>query len=176
MVIKLKILFKNTTQYNKSIYEKYVEFHNKKYSFSYRCYTLFVVAIILFCLISQVQYDNFSVAFLFCCILTAFVLWRVLHPASVISKELKSDNIQNEKIFTFKFYDKFFTVEDNKQYSKLKYYKLYKVFEVDDFFYLYIDKTHAFLLDKSKFKNDASPEFSKFIKKKCWWCFKNSTK
>ena len=105
-----------------------------------------------------------------------FILWRIFHPVSEISKEYKSEKIKKEKEFTFKFYDKFFTVEDDKQYSKIKYYKLYKVFEIPDFFYLYIDKKHAFLIDKSKFKTSNSSEFSIFIKKKCWWCFRNETK
>ncbi len=54
----------------------------------------------------------------------------------------------------------------------MKYYQLYKVFETADFFYLYIDKTHALLLDKTKFKKNNPSEFLDFIKRKCWWCYK----
>lgn len=131
-----------------------------------------MVALILFCLILQVKYHNITIAILFCCGLTFFILWRFFRPISEVSKEYKSEKIQNEKEFTFKFYDKFFTVEDNKEYFKMKYYQLYKVFETKEFFYLYIDKTHAFLLEKSKFKKDASASFSSFIKKKCWFKYK----
>ena len=175
-MIKLKILFENTTKYSKYVYDKYLEFHNKQYSFTYLCYTLLVISFILFSLIIQIKYNNLNIAIILCCGLTFFVLWRFLHPVYEISKEYKSEKIKKEKEFTFKFYDKFFTVEDDKQYSKIKYYKLYKVFEVSDFFYLYIDKKHAFLIDKSKFKNSNSTVFSSFIKKKCWWCFKNQIK
>ena len=139
-------------------------------------YTAMVVAFILFGLILQVQYHNFTIAITLCGILTAFILWRILHPVSEVSKEYKSDKIQKEKKYTFKFYEKFFTIEDFKEILKMRYYKLYKVFETADFFYLYIDKTHSFLIDKSKFKNDKSAEFSTFIKKKCWWCYKNVKK
>lgn len=171
-VINLKLLFKNTTQYTKGIYEEFLAFHNKKYRFTYIAYTTIVVAFILFTLILQIKYRNYSIAILLCCGLTFFVLWRFFRPVSEVTKDYKSDKIQKEQKFTFKFYDKFFITEDDKEYSRIKYYELYRVFETADFFYLYIDKTHSFLVDKSKFKKDNPSEFSKFIKKKCWWKFK----
>lgn len=171
-VINLKPLFKNTTKYSKTIYDKFLAFHSQKYHITYTLYTVIVVALIIFFLILQVKSHNFNLAFLACCGLTAFILWRFFRPISNVTKEYKSDKIQKEKEFTFKFYHHFFTVEDAKEYSKLKYYELYKVFETNDFFYLYIDKTHSFLLDKSCFKKNNSSEFSQFIKKKCWWCYK----
>lgn len=90
-----------------------------------------------------------------------------------VSKELKSEKIQKETVFTFKFYKTFFTCQDDKFISKIKYYKLRKVFETDNFFYLYIDKNHSFLIDKSKFKYNNSSDFSNFIKKKLWFNYKN---
>lgn len=172
LVIKLKLLFENTTKYSKIIYDKFLAFHEKKYGFTYRAYTAIVTAFILFCLTLQVKYHNFSIAILFCCGLTLFVLWRFFHPVSEVSKEYQSDKIQKEKEYTFKFYNKYFTVQDKKEISKIKYYQLYKAFETSDFFYLYIDKRHAFLVDKTKFKNNKASEFSSFIKKKCWWNYK----
>ncbi len=171
-MINLKLLFKNTTKYTKTVYDNFLAFHNKKYQLTYMAYTAMVVASILFTLIFQVKYHNFTVAIVLCCGLTGFVLWRFFRPVAEVSKEYKSEKIQKEKKFTFKFYDKYFVTEDDKQYSKIKYYQLYRVFETSDFFYLYIDKKHAFLLDKTKFKKDNPSEFSVFIKKKCWWCSK----
>lgn len=168
----MKLLFTNTTKYTKAMYDKYLTFHSTIYHFSYLAYTTIVVAFILLCLILQIKSHNFTIAILICCGLSSFILWRFFRPVSEISKEYKSDKIQKEKEFTFRFYEKFFTSEDDKEFSKIKYYQLYKVFETMDFFYLYIDKTHAFLIDKSKFKKDNPSEFSSFIKKKCWWKFR----
>lgn len=172
MVIKLKLLFENTTKYNKKIYDEFLIFHNKKYKFSHITYTVSVIALILFYLILQIKYHNLSIAILLCCGLTFFIFWRLLHPVFEITKEYKSDKIQKEKEYTFKFYNKFFTVEDDKEISEIKYYNLYKIFETFDFFYIYIDKKHAFLIDKTQFKNNTPHSFSDFIKKKCWWNFK----
>ena len=145
----MKLLFKNTTKYSKSVYDEFLKFHRKKYRFTYILYNVIVIALILFCITVQVQYHNFTIAILFCFALSLFVLWRYLHPIEEVTKEYNSEKIQKEKSFTFKFYEKFYTCEDSKQISKLKYYKLYKVYETNDFFYLYIDRTHSFLLDKT---------------------------
>ena len=170
LVILMKVLFKNTTQYTESVYETFLMFHHEKYKFSYLTYTIIVVGLLLFSLILQVSYHNFSLAILFCCGITLFILWRLFHPISEIAKEYESDKIQEEKEFTFTFYDQFFTVEDKKEIAQFKYHYLHKIFETKDFFYLYIDKTHSFLLDKYKFQFGSN--FSAFIQKKCWWNFR----
>lgn len=171
-MIDLKLLFKNTTKYTKDIYDKFLAFHSKKYHFTYTAYTTFVTAFILISLVLQVKYHNFTIAILLCCGMTCFILWRFFRPISDVAKEYKSEKIQKEQSFTFKFYENFFTIEDLKVYSKIKYYQLYRVFETNDFFYLYLDKTHSFLLDKSCFKKGNVEDFSLFLKKKCWWNYK----
>ena len=108
MVIQLKILFKNTTKYSEENYAKFLQFHDKKYSFSYKLYTIVIIMLILFCIIAQVKYHNYSIAIIFCIALTLFFLWRFFHPITLVQKELKSDSIkylkntqnveQNEKI------------------------------------------------------------------------------
>jgi len=171
-VIDLKPLFKNTTKYTKTVYQEFLQFHSNHYKFSSILYTVTIIALLLFCVIAQVKVHNFTLAITFCMILTGFFLWRLLHPISEVSKELKSDKIQKEKEFTFLFFDKHFKIRDKLQVENIKYYKLYKIFETSTFFYLYIDRTHAFLLDKSHFSIGSPEEFSEFIHKKCWYKFK----
>lgn len=168
----MKLLFKNKTKYTKQTYKEFLEFHNNKYHISYLLFNICIIFLILFCIVLQIQYNYYNIAILFCIALTIFALWRFFHPISVVKKEIESDKIQNEKEFTFKFYDKYFKVQDELQVDTIKYYKLYKIHETDTFFYLYIDRTHAFLLNKDTFINGNSTSFSNFIKKKCWYCYK----
>lgn len=154
------------------MYTIFLAFHRQKYHITDTLHTVIVVVFILFCFIIQVKSHHFNLVFLIACSLTLYILWRFFRPICDITKEYKSDKIQKEKQFTYKFYAPFFTIEDEKEYSKIKYYELYKVFETKDFFYLYLDKTHAFLLDKSCFQKKKPSDFSKFIQKKCWWCYK----
>lgn len=171
-MINLKILFKNTTKYSQQIYKKFLEFHKNKFNFSYTLYTAIVLIAIFFCLAMQVKYHNYNIAILLAISLSCFFLWRFLHPMSEVRKDFNSDKIQNEKEFTFNFYEKYFKIRDKNKYEIVKYRNLYKVFETTEFFYLYIDKTHAYLVSKSGFTKGTSLEFVNFIKKKCRFRFK----
>ena len=165
----MKILFKNRTKYSRDNYDEYLEFHRKKYGFKYTFFTVLVVSAILFCIVMQVSYHYYSLAIILCSGLTSFLLWRFLHPTYEVSKEYNSEKIKTEKEFAFIFYDKFFKVYSKFEVYELKYFKLYKVFETDNFFYLYIDKNHSMLLQKSGFSKGSPEDFSRFIKRKTLW-------
>lgn len=147
----MKILFKNKTKYTKQAYKEFVEIHNKTHNFTYTLYTVIVIALLLICLVLQVNNHTYSLAITFCLIITCFILWRFFHPVSVVSKQFNSSTIQTEKEFTFNFYNKYFKIIDNKQFEIFKYYKIYKVYETDNFFYLYTNRTHSFLINKNNF-------------------------
>lgn len=172
MVIKLNLLFKNKTKYTKETYKKFVEFHSKKYNFQYTLFNVIIIALILFCMILQVTYKYYSLAIFTCIIFTCFCLYRYFHPISVVAKELKGETISEEKTFTFKFYEKYFKVFDKLDNSNVNYNELRKIFETKNFFYLYLDKTHAFIISKENFSIGTPTDFSKFIKKKCFLKYK----
>ena len=138
-------------------------------------YTAFIIGLLLFCLVVQVNAHNYSLAIIFCSIITVFFLWRYLHPISEVSKDFKSDKIQKEEKFTFIFYENNFKIRAKLQTSIMKYSDLYKIFETPTFFYLYTDKTHSMLLKKDSFSIGSANEFSNFIRKKCWYKFKKHT-
>lgn len=163
-MIILKVLFKNKTSYSKEVYDKFLEFHRNKYGFRYRLYNIIIIGIILACIVYLVSYKLYSTAIVFCIIFVIFITCRFLKPLSDVDKEYKSDKIRNSTTYTFTFYDKYFTIKDGKAYSKVKYYKLYRIFNTEKYYYLYIDKTHAFLIDKSGFINGNPNEFYKFVK------------
>ena len=130
----MKILFKNETKYNKEIYENFLNFHNKKFHFKYTLYTAAIIMLLIFCLSLQVKYHNYTLAILFGIFLSAFFLWRFLHPISIAQKELKSKKIENKKTFYFIFYEDKFKIRDNENYNIMPYFKLYKIFETENFF------------------------------------------
>lgn len=171
-MIHLKIQFKNITQYSPKAYEEFLQFHRSKYRLSYLFYTATILALILFCVILQVKHHNYTLAIIFCMVLTIFFLWRYLHPIAEVSKDYESEKIQKEEKFTFIFYEKYFKVRNKLNSEMVKYPHLYRVFETPNFFYLYLDKTHALLVDKSHFTIGSSENFSHFIQKKCWLKFK----
>ena len=77
-----------------------------------------------------------------------------------MQKELNS---KKETGFIFTFYKNYFTINKKTIY----YFKLFKVFETKDYFYLYIDEDTAALVSKKGFEIGTAEEFSNFIRKKC---------
>lgn len=165
----MKILFKNKTKYTKEIYEKYLQFHQNKFKNKYTFTTIVTILLLSFCIIINLQYLKYSTAFILFAILGAFCFYRFIYPNKQVEKELKTEKFKKEKEFTFTFYEKFFVISDKKKSEKIKYWKLYRVYETKEFFYLYIDKNHAFLLDKSTFIKGNTSKFLKFLKRKTWF-------
>lgn len=168
-MIDLKILFKNVTKYNKEIYTDFLKFHQKVFGLKYSFYTAFVIGILLILVATQIRIHNMDLAIILCFVIVGFFLWRYLHPASEVSKEFNSEKIQNEKEFTFTFYEKKIKIRENDMLDTyiIKYNELYKIYETKDFFYLYIDRTHSLLINTNHFIIGNSEDFSEFIKKKC---------
>lgn len=164
----MKVLFKNKTQYTKQTYQKYLNFHQNKYGLRYQFITIVIILLLSFCLILNFKYKNYPTAFLVLICLIIFIYWQFFHPQKIIEKEIRTDKFENEEFFTFTFYEKYFIITNKGIKQKLKYRHIAKIFETDDFFYLYVNKDHAFLLEKSGFTVGDTTKFLKFLKKQRW--------
>lgn len=159
-------LFENTTTYTSDVYAEFVRFHNQKYNLKYNLYTLFMLVLIVFCMVSQFLYGNILLGIAFVFFMIIFLIWRVFHPSFFVKKEANSDKVKKQLKNTYSFYDKYMQIKNTKDNIKLNYYKLYKVFETENYFYLYINKNYSFVLSKDGFSIGNSSEFYKFIKNK----------
>ena len=79
---------------------------------------------------------------------------------------------EKETSISFEFYNFYFSF--NKQ--TMFYSKLYKVFETTDYFYLYIDDENAVLVSKAGFTLGTESDFRDFIKRKCFFKYKDVNK
>lgn len=164
----MEIRFQNTTAYNLAEYKKFVEFHSDKYNFKYHFYTLFIIALLIFCIVLQFCYGKILLGIVFIFVLVCFLFYRILHPIFLIKKEASSKKVQKKMENTYTFYDDFVIISNGKDRVKLKYSKFYKIFEEPDRFYLYLDKNHSYLLLKSNFSIGNPNDFYTFIKRKLW--------
>lgn len=162
----MNILFKNKTKYTKNAYQKYLNFHQTKFGTNYKFTTILTILLLCFCIIITLKNSYYTTSFIFIIFLAIFCFYRFLYPVKKIEKEIKTEKFEKEKEFTFTFYENFFIISDKNSSEQIKYLKLYKVYETDDFFYLYINKDHAFLLDKYTFLIGDTSDFLKFLKKK----------
>ncbi len=168
----MNLLFKNVTKYSKEVYDEFLKFHSKKFSFRYNLFSLAISMLLLFLMMLHISYNNYGIAVIICACLTAFILYRYFQPIEEVRNEYNSEKITKETSYTFSFYEKYFKIYAKREYSKIYYKDLYKIFETNEFFYLYLDKRHSLLLDKNGFQRGTCLEFKNFIKKKCPFKFK----
>ena len=163
----MKILFKNTTQYTPETYAKFLEFHSVKYNFSYKLGWIYFICFIIFIVLYQIKYNkNFKSFIIIIAVLAIFFAIKFIYPKLKIKKEFKSSKISNSENFIFRFYDKYFKIHSNGKYSIIYYHSIYRVYDTDDFFYLYLNKDKSFLIDKTGFSIGTAEEFSQFLKNK----------
>ena len=168
----MKVLYKNKTKYTKETYAKYLQFHQNKFGTKYRFITILIIVLLCFFIITNFKYANKTTGFILLLALLVFCLYRFFQPISLVKKELKTEKFEKEKEFTFKFYEKYFTISDGTQIDKYYYWKLYKVFNTKDYYYFYLDRKYAFLINKNGFTLGNEKDFSNFIKTKCLFRYK----
>ena len=159
----MKPLFKNTTIYNSENYKQFVQFHGKKFSFSYNAYNVVMLILLFYCIILSIVEKNIPLVLLFLALTVFLILFRIYWPTKRHEKTKKKYSENKESSFTTSFYKFYFTIDDKTLY----YFKLYKIFETQDYFYLYVDYENAVLVSKSGFEIGTAEEFTNFIKKKC---------
>ena len=172
--MKKKLLFKNSTKYSKMAYNKFNQFHNKNNVLKYELFTLLIIILLIYCIVATIKAKVVSLMLLFLAALIGFIIYRFFGPIHIYKKEVTKKVITKTQTFSFYFYDKYFKIRDNLDFYKQFYFKLHKVYETNEFFYIYIDKQHSFLVNKSGFTKGTPEEFSDFIKKKVLFKYKNS--
>ena len=161
----MKILFKNKTQYTKENFNNFLEFHKNRYGIK----MLIKLAILLICityiLIVNFLNQNWKI------ILTTIILILLIYILNQFRfKEQVDKNkkvIKSKKEFIFYFYEKYIKIKCGRKFERLIYWKIYKVYETEEYFFLYTDKDHSLILNRNGFEVGTPEEFSKFIKKKC---------
>ena len=165
----MKPLFKNITKYNANNYKEFTEFHTNKYSFSQNAYTIIMSILLIYCVFINIKSKDILLILLFIGILVLFLGWRLYLPYRRAQKQQKEYQNKKQQGFVFSFYKHYFTL--NKQ--TIYYFKLHRVFETKDYFYLYIDEDNAALVSKKGFEIGTPEDFSNFIKKKCLFKYRS---
>lgn len=166
-------IFKNVTTYTAKEYKEFLEFHGEKHNFKYLTFTFALSLFLILCSVIQFSSRHSALGILFVLLLLTFLGYQILHPLYIVRKEVKNGKISSNSQNTFSFFDKSFKIKNRDGISKVRYRELYKVYETETFFYLYINSTYAFLVSKKGFIIGSEKNFSKFLKKKVWLKYKN---
>lgn len=163
----MEIKFKNITKCTASLYNQFLEFHNKKYKVRNILTVVTILIAVLYMIIFNIKYKNYSIVILVIAFTFLGFFIREKYQKKVVKKELKSQKIKEEKQVEFYFYNKYyFVVKMNKKRQLVRYFKIYRINSDEKNFYLYTDKTHAFIVSKEGFIKGTAKEFDKFMAKK----------
>lgn len=155
----MKVLFKNTTKYDKENCNSFIKFHSQKYGKKELIKFVLIAIAMIYIAIFNIIYKNWVLLLI---LISCAVLFYLI-------KNIKQNNKKKEKVkkFTFYFYENYIKIKCKKQYERILYLELKKIFETEDNFFLYTDENHSLILDKDGFEIGTPDEFSKFIKNKC---------
>lgn len=162
----MELKFKNITKYSKEVYEDFLIFHTKINFKKYIGYRAIILSILIYLLICSIMVKNWKALLLVVIAIFIVAFYQIFLQKKIVKDEMKSDKIAEEKEFEFNFYNDYIIIKQDQKEEKIKYQKLHKAFEADNYFYLYINKNDAFLLNKEGFVIGEEKEFYSFISKK----------
>ena len=166
----MKILSKNTTKYTKENCNNFTEFHSNKFGKKELFKIITGTILFIYLLISNIIYKNWI--FLLLVIILGIIAYFLKNKE--IDKIRK--NKKKQKDYTFYFYEKYIKIKCKRSFERLAYFKIYKIFETNEYFFLYLDEKSSLILSKKGFEVGTPKEFSKFIKRKCPFKYKDEGK
>ena len=159
----MKILFKNTTKYDKENRENFINFHKDKYGKKELRYAILIMIAILYMAIFLIISLKWK-SLLFLVPIGALIYF--INKCANNKKKNKNKK-QKNKEFTFYFYERYIKIKAKRQFERMTYFEIKKVFETNENFFLYTDDKKSMILDKEGFEIGTSKGFAEFIKKKC---------
>ena len=161
----MKILFKNTTEYNRENYDEFIKFHQEKFGLKTLIRIGIISLCILYIIIMNLIYKNLmGVGIILLIVLIAYGLNKL--RVSEQNQDRKK-NIKSKKKFTFFFYENYIKVKSGRKFQRIMYFELHKIFQTEEYFFLYTDEDHSLILSKDGFEIGTPKAFELFIKKKC---------
>lgn len=130
----MKVLFKNTTKYDKENCNNFINFHNNKYGKKELVQTILIIAFFIYVIAFNIVYKNWLV------IIFISVIAILLYFINKYKNEKKNKKNKQEKIkeFTFYFYEKYIKIKYKRQFERVRYLEIKKVFETNEnFFFVY---------------------------------------
>ena len=165
----MKILFKNTTKYDKENRDNFTNFHQDKYGKKELRYEILMIAIILYMTIFLIILLKLKALLFLVPIGGGFYFFDKYSSKKKKNKSKKQKN----KEFTFYFYENYIKIKCKRQFERMTYFEVKKIFETKENFFLYTSDKKSMILDKEGFEVGNEKEFAEFIKKKCPFKYRN---
>lgn len=165
-------IFKNSTEYTNKLYNEYISFYRKKFGKNEILIGILAIFLTINIAIKGFEILGWMSILVWLGIIGIISLCQVFREkiqvlVTKITKESYSYIIRRKnKNVIYNFYNSFFEAKYNGEQDRVSYLKLRKVFELEDRYYLCINKNSSFIVLKSGFTKGESSDFSDFIKSK----------
>ena len=169
----MEILFENKTKYSKKEYDIFLESYMKEYATSDYAYSIFNIVFFGLCMIFAFLEKELFLGVALLIGLGIYLWFKIVRANKLVEKTKKSLKVSGNFVNNYKFYKNMFKVENVEGKAEILYFKLYRVVETKEYFYIYISRQCAFIVSKNGFTKGSQEEFSKFIKKKAFTKYKN---
>ena len=166
-------LFENQTRYSQKEYDIFLKSYTKEYAISDYAYILFNIVFFGFCMLLAFIEREILLALALLVGLVIYLWFRIIRPNIIVEKTKKSKKVSGNFVNNYEFYKNYFSVKNVDGEAQILYFKLYRVVETKESFYIYISRQYAFIVSKKGFTKGNKEEFSKFIKKKVFTKYKN---
>lgn len=166
----MKALFKNITKYDKENCNNFMDFHTNKYWVRELIKYILMFICFTYIFIINVIYKNWYL------IISLIVLGMLIYFMNKQKQQKKRKERKRVKEYTFYFYKRYIKIRYKREFDRILYFRIKKIFETDKNFFLYTDDTHSLIVDKEGFVIGNAKEFSKFIKSKCPFKYSNQIK
>lgn len=164
---------KASAAYNKETMKKFLRFNMFKgrfYKITPYIYGVLVVIFIFISIMYQIslRFDLFMTAaavILLAAYLVQIITFYFYPNVKMKNRDEKADS-ENFYIFHENFFEYYTSKTGPKKRGRFNYENIFKVFETKEFFYLYINKKGAFIVDKEKIHDGEISEVSNILREK----------
>ena len=165
----MKVLFKNTTKYDQENRENFINFHQKKFGKRELAKTILMLITVLYMAIFLIVRLTWKALIFF--IPMGIIIYFI--NKYTFNKMKEKSKKQKNKEFTFYFYKSEIKIKFKRQFERMMYFEIKKIFETGQNFFLYLDDKHPIIIDKDGFEIGNEKDFAEFIKRKCPFKYRN---
>ncbi len=166
-------LYENKTKYSEKLYNIFLNAYREEYASSENLLMIYNIGFFGICCIFAFIEKLILLGVVIIVGLMIYVWYKIIRPTIREEKTRKGPKLKGNFINTYKFYKNYFKVENPEGQAQVLYFKIYRVVETRDYYYIYISRENAFVMSKNSFTKGSSLEFTNFIKKKVLIKYKN---
>ena len=166
-------LFENKTECSQKDYDIFLEEYKKEFTTSDYAYILFYVVFFGICVFLAFSKKEFILGFVLLTGIIIYLWYKIIRPTNMVEKTKENQKLNGNIINNYIFYKNYFKVESTEGKTQFLYFKIYRVVETKEFFYIYITRQLAYIISKNGFTKGDKREFTNFLKKKVFTKYKN---